>query len=29
MATWVVRLAGALDRINDMMNAITEDAQTV
>ena len=28
-ATWVVRLAGALDRINDIMNAITEDAQTV
>jgi hypothetical protein len=29
MATWVVRLGGALDRIDDMMHAITEDAQTV
>ena len=29
MATWVVRLGGALDRIDDMMRAITEDAQTV
>ena len=28
-ARWVVRLGRALDRIDDMMRAITEDAQTV
>ena len=28
-ATWVVQLGGALDRIDDMMHAITEDTQTV
>ena len=29
MAIWVVQLGGALDRIDDMMHEITEDAQTV
>ena len=29
MAIWVVQLGGALDRIDDMMHAITEDAQIV